>query len=600
MKRVAMVCFVLQLLFVLYAADNVFLDPFSATSTNNVNADARYDIHDINTTLPVGVESSSFYHCLEILNLQERQNARIEIMFMSDVSPDIQLYARSIEQTWNNGDFDAALEMFEQLNSIPEVQGNAVIGIMWRTPIPAPVSEWGDDVLISTRDSVFVLAMDRDNATNNLFAMIGFTGDGTGSKWTANFSSDGGASWVETYSLGGFSYVMNDIDACASDDHFWVAYTGGVAHNSACVLKRFQASNGLPVNMPNGLSVHILFSTTPPDTIMDVEITSNHDQSNSRVYTFAITKNSSVRGFWGYTSQVNWTEWIMGITGARQGLDANWNYGFTTHALLLTFISNTDEVKAYGGPSPTWTMLDSYNTNDTWGYWTTSCGAWRDTLFYTFNYLGVEAQVRYRIQYGSGSSWLYGFLAPDTLVDCVTPDVTLRNGGGIHGTYRGPVMITSYYRSRGYTGAWATPVHFNDQFAAFHVRPEIENVGGGNYGILYLTEIGVTGRCYFDRSDWSSGVSEYKEENAFASYISLAPNPVRDLTRLSFVTQNQGRVVVTLYDIAGRSIENVLDASVEAGTHAVNIQTHDLAAGIYFVRVESPDGTGSRTMTIVR
>jgi hypothetical protein len=80
----------------------------------------------------------------------------------------------------------------------------------------------------------------------------------------------------------------------------------------------------------------------------------------------------------------------------------------------------------------------------------------------------------------------------------------------------------------------------------------------------------------------------------------VAPNPARDLARLSFVTQSQGRISVTLYDIAGRSIQNLLDVHMDAGTHSVNIETHGLASGIYFVRVESPDGTGSKTMTIVR
>jgi len=600
MDKVINVVLASSLLFVLYAAQNKPLDPLSALPSKNVKTPVQSDIIDMKIAPPVGVENYPFYHCLEIMDLQEKQNARIEIVFIAEISEEITDYARSVEQTWNIGAFEQALDMFDQLNSMPGVQGNAVIGIMWRTPIPAPPADWGTDVRISARDSVFVLAMDRDNATNNLFAMIGFTGDGTGSKWTANFSSDGGGTWVETFSLGGFSYVMNDIDACAGDDHFWVAYTGGSAHNSACILKRFQASDGYAVNMPNGSSVHILFSTTPPDTITDLEITSNHDQYDHRVYTFALTKTGNVRGFWGYTDQVNWTEWTMGITDARQGLDANWNYGFTTYALLLTYINNADEVKAYGGPSPMWTLLDSYNTNDTWGYWTTSCGAWHDTLFYTFNYLGTEAQVRYRVQYGSSSTWLYGFLAPDTMDHHVTPDVTLRNGGGIHATYRGPSMTASYYRSRGYSGAWTTPVQYNDQFTAFHVRPEIENVGSGNYGILYMMPIPATGACYFDRSDWVTGVAEHKVDDPLSAYISLAPNPARNLSVLSFVTQQEGRVAITLYDAVGRLVENIIDRPMSAGNHSVNLDAQNLAAGIYFVRVETPDGVGSKTMTIVK
>ncbi|UCD05383.1 MAG: T9SS type A sorting domain-containing protein [candidate division WOR-3 bacterium] len=599
MKKVALLSVVLSMMFGLYAAD-IPLDPFSDVPTSTRGAVEPENTADMKVAIPVGVENNPFYHCLQVLNLQERQNARIEIMFMSDVSKDIGLYARSIEQTWNSGDFDTALEMFEQLNAMPEMTGNVVIGIMWRTPIPAPISDWGDDVQISTRDSVFVLAMDRDNATDHLFAMIGFTGDGQGSRYTGNFSSDGGATWSETYALGGFGYVMNDLDACACDGYFWVAYTGGIAGNSMCWLKRFQASNGAPVDMPNGSSTYNLFTQTLPDTIMDLEITSNHDQWDNRLYVMGIIKNGTIRAFWGYTDQVNWTEYTtVGITDARQGLDANWNNGYSDHFLLMSYINDADEVVLYG-KAVDWDEIYSYGIINTYGYYTTACGGWQDTLFFTFNYTGTAVQARYLVRYGIGGSWFYGFLAADTTVNNFTPDVTLRNGGGTHGCYRGPNTSAAYYRFRGYSGTWSTAEEFNDHTVSGNVRMEIENVGGGNYGILYRTPMSSVGICYFDRSDWSPGVSEYKDENAFASFINLAPNPVRDLTRLSFVTQTNGRVKVTLYDIAGRSVEDILDASMEPGTHAINIETHNLAAGIYFVRIDAPDGTGSRTMTIVR
>jgi hypothetical protein len=599
MKNVVTVSLALSLLFGLYAADNTPLDPFSDIPTANSRVVIQEDIVDMKVALPVGVENNPFYYCLEILTLQERQNARIEIMFMNEVSQEIEDYARNIEQTWNSGAFEQALDMFEQLNSMPGAEGNAVIGIIWRTPIPAPVSEWGTDVRISMRDSVFVLAMDRDNVTNNLFAMIGFTGDGMGSKYTANFSSDGGATWSETYSLGGFSYVMNDLDACACDDYFWVAYTGGTATNATCWLKRFQASNGQAANMPNGSSTYGLFSSALPDTIMDLEIMSNHDAYNNRLYVMAIIKNGTVRAFWGYTDQVNWTEYTLAITDALQGLDANWNYGYSNYFLLMSYVSNADQIVIYG-KAVDWEELYSYDINNTYNYFTTSCGGWQDTIFVAYNYTGSSAvQARYNVQY-SGGIWYYGFLAPDTMVNNFTPDVTLRNGGGTHGTYRGYIPSLAYYRNRGYAGGWTTPEQYNDNNVTGDVRPEIENVGSGNYGILYRTPMSNYGICYYDRSDWSPGVAEYKDGNVFVDYLRLAPNPARDLTSLSFVTQTQGRIKVTLYDVVGRSIRTLLQEPMDAGNHSVSIETHGLSAGIYFVRVETPEGAGTKTMTIVR
>ena len=143
-------------------------------------------------------------------------------------------------------------------------------------------------------------------------------------------------------------------------------------------------------------------------------------------------------------------------------------------------------------------------------------------------------------------------------------------------------------------------MQYNDQFTAFHVRPEIENVGSGNYGILYMMPIPATGACYFDRSDWVTGVAEYKVDDPLSAYISLTPNPARNLSVLSFVTQQEGRVSITLYDAVGRLVENIIDRPMSTGNHSVNLDAQNLAAGIYFVRVETPDGVGSKTMTIVK
>jgi len=600
MKKVIMLSAVLSLVFALHAAENVPLDPFSEVLTSSGTTTIPEDIADMKVAVPVGIEHNSFYNCLEILSPQERQNAQIEIMFMESVSKEVENYARSIEQAWNSGAFEHAFNMLGQLNAMQGVQGNAVIGITWRTPKPAPLSDWGDDVLISARDSVFVLAMDRDNATNNLFAMIGFTGDGQGSKYTANFSSNGGATWVETYALGGFAYVMQDLDACACGDFFWVSYTGGLssAANSMCWLKRFQASDGQAVNMPNGSITHNLFSTTLPDTIMDLEITSNHDQYDNRLYVVAILKNGIVRAFWGYHDQVNWTEYSIGITNALQGLDANWNYNYDSVFVLVSYVNNSNQVELWG-KAVNWHQFHSYGISNTYSYFTTSCCGWGDTLFYTFNYVGTYVQVRYLVQYGGGS-WLYGFLAPDTTNNNYTPDVTLRNAGGTHGTYRGPSTSAAYYRYRGYSGTWSTPEQYNDHTASGNVRPEIENMSGGNYGILYRTPMDALGVCYFDRSDWATGVVEHKDDDTFGRYLSLAPNPTRDLTQFSFATQTQGRIRIALYDIAGRSVRNLIDETMDAGEHSVNIEGRNLPAGVYLVRIETPDGVGSRTMTIVR
>jgi hypothetical protein len=584
--------------FVLSATETP-LDPNSAVPTYRNQPVVQENVEDMRVAYPVGVENNPFYYSLQVLTPADKDNAVIEIMFMQSVSQEIENFARSIEQTWNNGNYEEALNMLSQLNAMQGVEGNAVVGISWRTPKPAPLSEWGNDVLISTRDSVFVLAMDHDLTTHNLFAMIGFTGDGMGSKYTANFSSNGGQTWSETYALGGFQYVMNDLDACCVGNHFYVAYSGGAtaSANTMAWLKRFHIATGQADTMPNGGSTFNIFNTTE---IMDIDISANHEQFNNRLYFYCIDDAGTIHNFWNDPANVTWTGIATNINDAQQGLDTDWNVNYTTYSSIMSYINNADQVKLYGRNSTTWDNLYTYGIlNTPFDDWTTAIGGHNDTLFSAFSYDGSTMQVRYLVQYGGGS-WFFGFLAPDTTVSNWCADVTLRGSGGTHGVYRGPNVNEAYYRNRGYAGAWSTPVQYNDLSASGECRPQIEFVGNGNYGVLYRRPIANGGTCYYDRSDWTTGIVEHKVDDVFGSFINLAPNPARDLTRLSFVTQTQGIVRVVLYDVAGRLVHNLMEGSISAGEHSVNIEGRNLAAGIYFVRVETPDGVGTKTMTIVR
>ncbi|MBE0432732.1 T9SS type A sorting domain-containing protein [candidate division WOR-3 bacterium] len=599
MQKILLLGGLMVLVSALGAAD-IPLDPNSVILTGSGGTQVQQDVPDMRVAIPVGTENNPFYHSLEVLTRQEKDNAFIEIMFMEPVSQEIENYARTIEETWNGGDFEQALNMFDRLNTMPGVAGNAVIGITWRTPRQSPLSDWGNDVLISARDSVFVLAMDHDMTTHNLFAMIGFTGDGMGSKYTANFSSNGGLTWSETYTLGGFTFVMNDLDACCVSNHFYVAYTGGpaAAPNTMAWLKRFHIATGQPDTMPNGSSTYNILTTSE---IMDVDISSNHEQTglNNRLYFYCIENAGTIRNFWNAPTTVTWTEITTGINNAQQGLDTDWNLNYTSYSSIMSFITDADSVEIYGRSGTSWVNLWTYYIiNTPWPDWTTAIGGHNDTIFCAFSYDGTYMQVRYLVNYG-GATWYYGFLAPDTMVSNWCADVTLRGSGGIHGAYRGPSIYEAYYRNRGYSGGWSTPVQYNDHNASGEVRPQIEFVGNGNYGILYREPMASGGKCYFDRSDWT-GIVEHKVDDAFGRYVSLAPNPAHNTSVLSFVTQQDGRVAITLYDAAGRLAAHLMDGQMNAGNHSVNIDAQKLPAGIYFVRVETPDGTSTKTMTIVR
>jgi hypothetical protein len=82
-------------------------------------------------------------------------------------------------------------------------------------------------------------------------------------------------------------------------------------------------------------------------------------------------------------------------------------------------------------------------------------------------------------------------------------------------------------------------------------------------------------------------------------------NPVRRSTTIRFGMPEAGRTRIVVYDVRGRAVANLVDRTVAAGHHAVdlNIGRHaGMSAGVYFVRMESESETGdrfSRTRKIV-
>jgi hypothetical protein len=77
---------------------------------------------------------------------------------------------------------------------------------------------------------------------------------------------------------------------------------------------------------------------------------------------------------------------------------------------------------------------------------------------------------------------------------------------------------------------------------------------------------------------------------------SVAPNPLNPVGTLTFHTARAGTVSIKLFDIRGRLVRRLLEAqSLGEGSHEVLIDGRGeagrpLASGMYFYRVEAPDG----------
>lgn len=84
--------------------------------------------------------------------------------------------------------------------------------------------------------------------------------------------------------------------------------------------------------------------------------------------------------------------------------------------------------------------------------------------------------------------------------------------------------------------------------------------------------------------------------------VTVAPNPLNPAGVIAFETAAAGRVRVVVFDVRGRIVARLYEAAnAAAGVHRIPLRPEGkLASGIYFVRVESPEGVRSVRFAVLK
>jgi Putative Ig domain/FlgD Ig-like domain len=84
-----------------------------------------------------------------------------------------------------------------------------------------------------------------------------------------------------------------------------------------------------------------------------------------------------------------------------------------------------------------------------------------------------------------------------------------------------------------------------------------------------------------------------------------APNPINPSTLLKFATTREGSVKVQVYDLSGRLVRTLHDGTLPAGNNAVawdgsRSGGDRVSSGVYYFRIQSPDGQDVVRVTVLR
>ncbi len=128
--------------------------------------------------------------------------------------------------------------------------------------------------------------------------------------------------------------------------------------------------------------------------------------------------------------------------------------------------------------------------------------------------------------------------------------------------------------------------------------------GAGKYAVLSGNTVVYSSNGTFTTKDRallkSSATASVGSTPAFASSVTLAPNPAATQSVLTLSLEKGTKLSVQVVDVTGRMVNQIAEQNLSAGTHRFPIATDNLAAGVYNVRIATAEGVVTQRLSVVK
>jgi photosystem II stability/assembly factor-like uncharacterized protein len=78
------------------------------------------------------------------------------------------------------------------------------------------------------------------------------------------------------------------------------------------------------------------------------------------------------------------------------------------------------------------------------------------------------------------------------------------------------------------------------------------------------------------------------------------PNPFNPVTKINFSIPSAGKVNITVYDIIGNEVAEIVNQELEAGTHSADFNAASLTSGVYFYKITAGSFTQTMKMLLLK
>ena len=154
-------------------------------------------------------------------------------------------------------------------------------------------------------------------------------------------------------------------------------------------------------------------------------------------------------------------------------------------------------------------------------------------------------------------------------------------------------------------GLWMVDVSdpASPQTAAIYDTPGLAS--GVFVDSLYVYVADHYSLLIFERVPKGVAESDFRPEVRDLRLLQNSPNPFEDMTTIHYEVPNRFRVSVSIYDITGRLVKELVDEQREAGAYSVfwdgkNQQGRDVPSGVYFYKLEAGSQAESRKMILLK
>jgi hypothetical protein len=83
-------------------------------------------------------------------------------------------------------------------------------------------------------------------------------------------------------------------------------------------------------------------------------------------------------------------------------------------------------------------------------------------------------------------------------------------------------------------------------------------------------------------------------------YFQIYPNPFKEKTLIEFFLPKPSKVIVEVSDVLGKSVDTVIETSLQAGRHRVPWAPKGISSGIYFCRIQTNSFTEIKKLLLVK